>query len=192
MSTQLHEWQGTFGRDYTDRNIVDPASRIDGFRELLDGLDVDAILEVGCNRGHNLVALDALGYLALGVEPGEYARQIACERDFNVIAGNIYDLPFPDRDADLVFTSGVLIHVPPDKILEALGEMARVSARYLLAIEYHADTETEVPYRGLDGMLWRRDYRSLFESLHGFTVIRSGDAPAGFDGAAFVIAVRSG
>jgi pseudaminic acid biosynthesis-associated methylase len=192
MTNQLQEWQGTFGREYTDRNIVDPASRVDGFRDLLKGLEVNSILEVGCNRGHNLIALDMLGCTAVGVEPGEYARTLARANGLAVAAGDTYDIPFPDRSTDLVFTSGVLIHVPRERLLEALAELVRVTDRYLLAIEYHSDSDEEIPYQGRDGMLWRRDYARLFEALHGFTIVRAGLAPAGFDGASFVIAERSG
>lgn len=190
--SQLQEWKGSFGRDYTDRNVVDWTDRYHGFRELLDGLVVGSVLEIGCNRGHNLDALHELGVNAYGVEPGDYARGIAQSRGLDVIAGDIYNIPAAGHSVDLVFTSGVLIHVPPERLTEAIDELARTSRRYLLAIEYHSDTDEEITYQGMDGMLWRRNYTALLGGLHGFTTVKAGDGPAGFDGASYVIVERSG
>src|ERR1700690_2785240 len=55
MRNQLETWEGEFGVAYTDRNVVDPTARIEAFRTMVDGLDIARLLEVGCNRGHNLV-----------------------------------------------------------------------------------------------------------------------------------------
>lgn len=192
MSSQLSHWQGQFGVDYTDRNHVDSATRVDGFNRMLHGLDIKSVLEVGCNRGHNLDALASLGYTASGIEPGGYARALAREQGLDAHDGTLYDIPYLDRSFDLVFTSGVLIHVPPERLLEGLAEMCRVTSRYLLCVEYHAAADTELRYRGLDEMLWCRDHGALLGRLHGFTVIRSGPAPKGFDGAEYAIAERSG
>jgi hypothetical protein len=50
-----------------------------------------------------------------------------------------------------------------------------VSKRYILAIEYFAQEETAIHYRGHDNLLWKRDfpqhYRSQFPDL---ALIRSG------------------
>lgn len=192
MEDQLLEWTNDFGVAYADRNVVDPASRVGGFAQMLTGLDIDTALEVGSNRGHNIAALQTLGLSPVGIEPGDYARSIATSQGLPVHAGTIYDIPYLDGAFDLVFTSGVLIHVPPEGLLIGLAEMARVTSRYLLAVEYQAATEEEIPYRGKEQMLWRRDYRGLFAQLHGFTVIRSGVAPDGFERAEYVIAERSG
>lgn len=183
MTAQLAEWAGPFGRDYTDRNNVDPNTRIDGLRSVLDGLPVRWILEVGCNRGHNLAALQTLGYDdAVGVEPSLYARRLAQAAGLAVDYGTADTIPYYDTAFDLVFTSGVLIHVPPDHLNAALRELIRVSRRYLLAIEYAADEDTEVPYRGLDDMLWKRDYGHHYTQA-GVTQIATGAGPKGFDGA---------
>ena len=57
MNQQLKTWEGEFGASYTDRNVIDPATRIEAFRVMLGNLKLDRILEVGCNRGHNLLGL---------------------------------------------------------------------------------------------------------------------------------------
>ena len=60
MTDQLEVWQGEFGVAYTDRNLVDWRLRLPAFRQMLDGLSLQRIVEVGCNRGHNLVLLTEL------------------------------------------------------------------------------------------------------------------------------------
>lgn len=39
-----------------------------------------------------------------------------------------------------------------------MQEIARVSSAYILAIEYFAEEDTEVTYRGNSGLLWKRDF----------------------------------
>ena len=60
---------------------------------------------------------------------------------------------------------GVLIHQPEETLDKVMSEMVRASSRYVFCGEYY-DTETvEVPYRGHDGALFRRDYGGLFLEL---------------------------
>ncbi len=184
MSSQLDRWTGEFGREYTDRNQVDWRSRVDGFRQMLPD-DVVDVLEVGSNRGHNLLALkEALAVPVYGIEPNEYARSFAWEKDLLVFDSTVYDLS-DRRTYDLVFTSGVLIHVPPDRLDEALWNIYQVSGRYILAIEYDGDDEA-IDYRGHTDMLWKRNigahYTRLFPDLQ---LVDVGVAPAGFEEATF-------
>ena len=148
------------------------------------------MLEIGCNRGHNLVALSHVlpeGSQVAGVEPQVHARTIAEQISaLDVHDGTIYEVPFDDRTFELVLTSGVLIHVPLPKLETALREVHRVSRRYILSIEYFAEQETAIPYRGHDDLLWKRDflshYRALFPDL---TLLGSADLTLadGFDDA---------
>jgi protein-L-isoaspartate O-methyltransferase len=72
MMDQLRIWEGEFGKDYTDGNVIDWRTRLRAFRQMLDGLPIKRVLEVGCNRGHNLVCLaELLGEESevVGVEP---------------------------------------------------------------------------------------------------------------------------
>jgi pseudaminic acid biosynthesis-associated methylase len=156
---QLKEWRGDFGREYTDRNQPDWHDLVAGFRQMLPDR-VESVLEVGCNRGHNMVALQHLlpGSVVQGVEPMAYARNLAVADGLDVSDGSVYALPFADETFDLVFTSGVLIHVPPDRLHEAMRELVRVSSRYVLAIEYGSATDEMIVYRGRTNMLWKRDY----------------------------------
>ena len=81
-TVQLQEWEGDFGREYTDRNSLMPQqvddlwrknyglSRTDVNLEFLQSVPKDArILEVGCNIANQLLLLQQLGYHNLhGIE----------------------------------------------------------------------------------------------------------------------------
>jgi pseudaminic acid biosynthesis-associated methylase len=189
VSNQLDDWRGEFGVAYTDRNPLDWRTRLPAFTDMCRGLDIASVLEVGCNRGHNLrtfIELLGPGARVEGVEPNPYARGLASQvhPQAEVTDGDIYALPFPDRTFDLVFTAGVLIHVPPDRLARALSELDRVSRRYVLCVEYYAPEETEVVYQDRVGMLWKRDFEAEFaKHLPELALVRSGyvGEEAGFD-----------
>lgn len=177
---QLETWQGEFGRAYTDRNVHDPLDRLAAFTTMLEGIEARRVLEVGCNRGHNLVTLHMLlgpGAEIVGIEPNAYALSLAraASDETSALRGQADDIPFKDAYFDLVFTAGVLIHVPPEDLGSCLDEIHRVSRRYILAIEYFAPEETTIAYRGHDDLLWKRDflthYRTRFPTLEP---VRSG------------------
>jgi pseudaminic acid biosynthesis-associated methylase len=188
MTRQLDVWQGKFGKDYTERNAVNWRVRLPAFRAMLDGLKLTRLLEVGCNRGHNLVALRALLGDAVelsGVEPNPHALGLARGTGAaECHAGHILDLPFADGSFDLVFTAGVLIHVPPENLTAALEELHRCSCRYLLAAEYAAAEETAVPYRGHTDLLWKRDFLQEYQGrFPDLSLVRQGywGSEHGFD-----------
>ena len=76
MTHQLEIWKGEFGKEYTNRCVVNWQSRLPAFREMLSGLNIGRALEIGCNRGHNLIALSQIlterGDI-VGIEPNRYA-----------------------------------------------------------------------------------------------------------------------
>lgn len=169
----LSVWRGSFGDAYVDRNKA-TAENIElvenAFTQILnklpDGLP-SSILEVGANIGINLRAIKRLtGAQLYAAEPNEKARKILFEDDvvpsnhiFDAVAA---DLPFGDRSIDLVFTSGVLIHVPPEEIKSAYAEIYRVSSRYILSLEYFSPTPEAKTYRGRNDLLFKRDYGGLW------------------------------
>ena len=177
---QSEVWQGEFGNAYADRNVMDWHTRLPAFRHMLEGLPINRLLEVGCNRGHNLVALAEIldkGAEVVGVEPNEYALGLARESSLKVgvLQGNAFDLAFKDGYFDLVFTACVLIHIPPANLPLAMAEIYRVSRRYILAIEYFAEQETVIDYRGHDDLLWKRDFLKHYQTqFPDLALIRSG------------------
>jgi pseudaminic acid biosynthesis-associated methylase len=195
--SQLGRWAGDFGRSYTDRNAVDWRSRERAFRTMLDGLAVESVLEVGCNRGHNLVAIESVARprRLAGVEPNPYALELARAAlpAAELSEGRADKLPFDGREFDLVFTAGVLIHVPPETLDGVLREIVRVARRYVLAVEYFAEQEEVVRYREHDDLLWKRDFRRAYERVAtDLRLVRSGfwGPDDGFDDATWWLLER--
>ncbi len=182
MPHQLTVWESEFGKAYTDRNVVDWRTRLRAFRQMLGGLPIRRVLEVGCNRGHNLVALtEFLGEAieAVGVEFSPYAvalaRESTAKRTIRFLRGDAIDLPFRDGCFDLAFTAGVLIHIPPASLPAALAEIYRVTKRYILAIEYFAHEVTPIWYRGQDNLLWKADFLEHYQTqFPPLALIRTG------------------
>jgi pseudaminic acid biosynthesis-associated methylase len=162
---QLALWRSDFGRTYTDRNDRELPGRVAAWREMMAGLPIASVLEVGCNLGWNLTYLSRIGtYRLVGVEPqADVVRRARRRSDgFAVLEGSAFDLPFKDASFDLVFTSGVLIHVHPRDLPAALSEIERVSRKFLLYVEYDHPSEVEMPYRGKQGALWKRDHHAAW------------------------------
>jgi pseudaminic acid biosynthesis-associated methylase len=157
-------WTGDFGNDYTKRQANTSDARKDMWRMVLPRR-LDSLLEVGANLGANLEAM--IGLTAgdfYATEPNEQARQELIAKDLCVQVTNdsAHSLSAQDKSMDLVFTSGVLIHIPPEQLTASLHEIHRVARRYIIAAEYFAPSEEMIPYRGHDNALWRRDYGSLY------------------------------
>jgi pseudaminic acid biosynthesis-associated methylase len=179
IKTQEDEaWSGEFGKAYTDRNLMSldeldqlyvdnyGISRTEINKEFLAGLDVDRILEVGCNVGNQLLLLKWMGYAnPWGIELHNHAVELARKRTsgINIVKGSAFDIPCKDGFFDLVFTSGVLMHISPDEIEKALDEIHRCTNMYIWGFEYYSpDGYPVVDYRGDDNLLWKTDFAKLF------------------------------
>jgi pseudaminic acid biosynthesis-associated methylase len=190
MSEEL--WRGEFGDSYTRRNaLTDLRFRTEMWRILLPN-NCTSILEVGANVGSNLEAISEFSNIELyACEPNELAREQLQEivSPTHVTADWADKLSFPSGVADLVFTCGVLIHVPPDKLLKSLQEIHRCAKHWIICGEYFAPSEEMVPYRGHNDQLWRRDYGSLyldnFSDLHCQSTTFAWDRMTGLDNLTF-------
>ena len=174
---QMKTWKGDFGQQYTDRNPQVAAdvealyNRNFGFsrtsinERFLSGVPKSfRILEVGCNVGTQLEVLSNMGFEHLyGIELQRYAVDIARKRlsSIDIIAGSIFDIPFKDGFFDLVFTSGVLIHISPETISTAIHELIRCSNRYIWGCEYFSEVTEEISYRGNNSLAWKTNFSRL-------------------------------
>jgi pseudaminic acid biosynthesis-associated methylase len=123
------------------------------------------VLEVGSNIGNQLLLLRSMGFNRLhGVELQRYAVLLSKPRvpGAHVMQGSAFNLPFRDGAFDLVFTSGVLIHLAPRDLDVALAEIHRASGRYIWGMEYFSESPEEVSYRGREGLLWKADFCRLY------------------------------
>jgi pseudaminic acid biosynthesis-associated methylase len=179
MKTQQIEfWSGEFGRDYTERNTIEQedwnANYLKNYgatRRSMNNLFLNEfpkdfrILEVGSNTGHQLLALQQNGFNNLyGIELQFGAVSLAnkLRKNIHVVQASGFEIPFEDESFDLVFTSGVLIHIAPLDLPVIMSEIHRCSSRYIWGFEYYSEIVREINYRGNTGVLWKSDYASLF------------------------------
>jgi pseudaminic acid biosynthesis-associated methylase len=186
MATEQEEfWKGDFGRDYTARNRVDWRARVPFWRGILEATGAKSILEVGCNAAWNLRALREVNPLhplltLYGMDINHNAVEEARAVGFPIFLASAMSLrPMNLRGFDLVFTAGVLIHIAPADLEQVMREIIWASNRYVLAVEYAADEEQEISYRGHAERLWKRPFGKLYEAL-GLKLIAEGEAQ-GFD-----------
>jgi trans-aconitate methyltransferase len=138
------------------------------------------VYEVGCNVGYNLSAIryENDHVHVYGEDVNRSALNQAESAGLNV--------SLADKDAirqppyELVFTAGVLIHIAPQDLQAFMQRIVDASCDYVLAVEYEADTETEVEYRGHSGKLWKRPYGKLYQEM-GLTLVEEGDPGTAFD-----------
>lgn len=166
--TEVEAWRGEFGDDYTERNrlsvpgsyeIVDRARFWPGILTCCAGRQgwPKSYLEIGAGDGKNLRALHQALYdnehELHGVEPNALARGRLQGAGFGASDGTA---AAPGRHAELVFTYGVLIHIPPKELLAAYEGIYNAAERFIVSIEYFAAEPTVQPYRGR--FLWKRDF----------------------------------
>jgi pseudaminic acid biosynthesis-associated methylase len=182
---QTKKWEGEFGQAYTRRNpytVHDTnnlyqklygLTRFEMNQEFIGGLPFSIrILEVGSNVGAQLLILQEMGFqnlygIEIQLEAVEFSKSVS--RKMHIIPGRASDIPFKDSFFDLVFTSGVLIHISPRDIRNVMEEIYRCSRRYIWGLEYFAEEYTEIVYRGEKNLLWKanfaRMYLDLFQDL---------------------------
>lgn len=184
MTDTADFWTGDFGAAYLERNQIDYRTRMDFFREVLNLTGADSVLEVGCNKGHNLQALAAVKpELELaGCDINRAAAELAQKA---LPEAFILDVGATDLDQfgitfDLVFTAGVLIHIAPEDLKAVMQSIIDASEKYVLAVEYASDKEEEVEYRGHTGKLWRRPFGKLYQDM-GLKPVKEWPAGDGFD-----------
>ena len=175
---QLNNWIEKFGKEYTDRNNLSLEELEKLYKEnygftrtelntlFLDKIERSKkILEIGSNIGMQLLCLQKMGFKNLyGIEPQDYAIQLSKDKtkNINIIKGDAFDIPFKDEFFDIVFTSGVLIHIHKQNIKKAIREIYRCSNRYIWGFEYYADKYTEILYRGQKNLLWKANFPKIY------------------------------
>ena len=178
ITEQMETWTGQFGKEYTDRNALFleemealyqrnyGVTRTELNERFLKGIDRSIrVLEVGSNVGNQLLCLQGMGFSDLyGIELQSFAVELSKSRTkrINIIEGSAFDIPFKDGYFDLVFTSGLLIHISPSDISVAMEEICRCTREYIWGLEYYADKYTEIMYRGHRNLLWKANFPRLY------------------------------
>ena len=118
-----------------------------------------SILELGSGTGRNLAGLYQAGYRnLLGIEINPDAVELGQEhfpeyRDVSVMVAPIEDMIHKLAPVDVIFTSGVLMHLPYD--LEWVIQLLREKARRLIITN---EGEREASFHA-----WPHNYKALLE-----------------------------
>ncbi|GAG69064.1 unnamed protein product [marine sediment metagenome] len=181
ISKQITKWKDKFGKEYTNRNAL-TLDELEQMYENNYGLSRTElnnifigkfnrsikILEVGSNIGNQLLLLQKMGFKNLySIEINDYAVELSKQRanNINIIQGSAFDIPFKNKYFDLVFTSGLLIHIAPYDINLILNEIYRCTKEYIWGFEYYEEKYTEIIYRGKKDLLWKANFAQLYLNL---------------------------
>ncbi len=165
MNEQELFWHGEFGDAYITRNTLDNVpSAIGRWSKVLAALPTkpQSILELGCNIGINLHAFKALlpeaelHAVEINATAAKQAQE-SLQKAAHIHQGSLLNFS-SNRQYDLSFTSGVLIHIAPEFLAKAYDTLYNNSARYICIKEYYNPVPVEIPYRGHDGKLFKRDF----------------------------------
>lgn len=176
-TNQLKFWQGSTGNKYIERNKFEEwklAPGIAAFQKILQNFKFKSVLEVGSNIGLNLIYLNQLYGEDLdlfAVEPNIAAfNKLTSQAQLKNLKKawncNAFNLPLEDGSIDLVFTSGVLIHIAPADLQRATDEVVRVANKFVLCIEYFSHKPESIEYRGRNGLLFKRDFGAFYQDTY--------------------------
>lgn len=121
-----------------------------------------SILEVGCGFGRNIKFL-----IEKGIQPSKImgidisSKMIGQARKYinnNKVVLHTSDISKfkPKKKFDLVFTHGILMHVPSDKIENAIDRLVHLSKRGLILIEQNYEADNNYTFV--------HDYKDLLSS----------------------------
>ncbi len=165
-------WEAEFGDEYSQRNrganwIAANTALFSKILRLTHG--INDVLELGSNIGLNLAAIRQLlpNVKLSAVEINQYAAGELSKTfpDVDLHRTSILDFQ-PTRHWDFVFSKGVLIHLDPDRLPVVYDLMHASTSRYVLVAEYYNPSPIEIPYRGHERRLFKRDFAGEMMDRH--------------------------
>lgn len=135
----------------------------DSLANIVASLKPESVLEVGANCGPNLAKIKSvLPDIELsGIDLS--ADAIAHRGEFDIVFGDVCDIPFDDFD--LVLVDAVLLYISPQFIKQAMDEITRVAQKYIVLVEWDSESMFGVE----KNFHWARDYKTILE-WYGFSV----------------------
>lgn len=178
-TNQKKFWLSNFGKEYLKRNPHTPYELDNSYKikygvtrsqlnkTFIGNLRKDLrILEVGASFGNQLWLLKKMGFLNLyGIELDQNAIRHSIKNidGITIIQGDALNVPFKDGYFDLVFTSGLLIHINPRNIVKAVSEIYRCSNKYIWGFEYYSEIYSRINYRGHSNVLWKANFEEIYQ-----------------------------
>lgn len=150
VPSQLYIWLRALYRAITTKIFINPKS----------------VLDVGCGLGEVIYFLRLFGVDAWGVEISDYALNNATMSIRKYIKqGSVQNIPFKDKNFDLVTSYDVLEHIYAEEVEEAISECTRVSKNYQLHKIYTEENVWLTKFRGSDLSLVTVMDRGWWENL---------------------------
>lgn len=171
-----HDWETESLRYFSLPDTRPPRGALPSeIIKFLEGNHIETVLDVGCGNGtflHEILRELSVAF-GVGVEPSkETVKELRArwseqsELTFQVAAAE--NLPFADQSFDLVIAWSVLHWISREHYLQALGEMVRVTNRYLLVMDFCPLANYRTPYKHREG---RYTYKADFSVPLGATDI---------------------
>jgi len=173
-------WAGKFGDDYITRNQGEQSinANIALFARMLKAApNIKSFIELGCNIGLNLQALNRINdkFALCGYEINKAAAQKALDLNIaSVVNRTILDELPSDSKYDVSFTKGVLIHINPDALHKVYDNLYRLSKKYIIVCEYYNPSPVVVKYRGNEERLFKRDFAGELMDKYNLRLIDYG------------------
>lgn len=180
MNEQQKFWANDYAEEYIRKNReFDLNLGIEGWHKMLASCstDVGSVLECGCNIGRNINFLNVVlpnarkSIIEISKPAFDFVtRNYELDKAFN---GSIEESGFAEQ-FDLVFTTGVLIHIHPDNLIANMRKMFSYSAQYILIGEYFNRTPVMLEYQGEKDRLFKSDFGKLFIENFSVTLVDYG------------------
>lgn len=182
MVERVADWAGSMGADWVKRNpktVTElDASYAQRFgitrtavnQQMLSRVPRNAsVLEVGCSAGRQLDALAAIGFWKL--EGIDLSADAVAECQWPAKVGDGRKLPYSDKSFDMVMTSGMYMHVPPDEKEDFLLEMQRVAKRWIYGCEMWTAEPMVWEFGDLLPPAWTLDWANVLDGASEWPVV---------------------
>lgn len=141
------------------------------------------VLEIGTFGGYNLReihklddTIELVGF-DINLSALDYAKKKCPAID--TIHGSIHKLEkyFTENQFDLIFTAGVLIHIPNESVNSIISNIIQFSKTDVVHAEHHGATPNKLPGKK---MRWVHNFEALYET-HDTNIFPAWDASNGFE-----------
>ena len=111
---------------------------------------INNVFEFGTNVGNNLDIIKRFNKKieTNGIEINEFASKIAESKGHYIINGSVKKKDKNQEKFDLVFTSGLLIHINPKDLNKVYKNIFSLTKKYILIAEYFSQDPVVINYRG--------------------------------------------
>ncbi len=149
-----------------NKQIQENFKRTEWLSDVISSYHPNSVLEIGCGSGRNLYFVKKKNQNCnlFCVEINQSAIELAKKQvgnDLCVLSNSVYSLDKIDSNSiDVVFTSGLLMHIPHDLIKTVVDNIYRISKKVIILYELHG------PSHDFDFHRYPRNYSELFQDLN--------------------------